>query len=272
MRPVVAAGGAGMGRSVRAEWTKLRTLPSTAWLLLAIAALTTAVSAAAALPVDTAHCPSPAECYEDTVKVSLSGVRVGQAVAVVLAVLAISGEYGGTLRTTLAVQPRRLRVLLAKAAVIAVVVAVAGVAGVAGSLAAGQLILPGNGFTPANGYPGFSVTDTTMLRAAGGTVLYLVLIAWLALGAATALRDTAGSITAVLGLLFCSPILVLVLTDPDWKERVERFTPMNAGLAIQSTTQIERLPIGPWTGLGVLALYSAAALILGSVSFVRRDQ
>jgi ABC-2 type transport system permease protein len=256
---------------VRAEWTKLRTLPSTAWLLLGIAALTTAVSAAAAAPVDTAHCPSPTECFEDTVKVSLSGVRVGQAVAVVLAVLVISGEYGGTLPATLAAQPRRLRILLAKAAVLASAVAVAGVLGVAGSLAAGRLILPGNGLGPANGYPAFSLTDATMLRAATGTVLYLVLVALLSLGVATALRDTAGSITAVLGLLFIAPVLALVMTDPEWRERVEQLTPMNAGLAMQATTHIDRLPIGPWTGLGVLVLYTAGALLMGSLLFINRD-
>ncbi len=264
--------GAGLGRSLRAEWTKLRTLPSTAWLLLGIAALTIAVSAAAAAPVDTGNCPSPAECFEDTVKVSLSGVRVGQTVAVVLAALVICGEYGGTLRTTLAAQPRRLLVLLAKAGVLAAAVAVAGTVGVAGSLAAGHLILPANGFTPAHGYPAFALTDTTMLRAALGTVLYLVLVALLSLGVATALRDTAGSITTVLGLLFTAPILTLVMTDPEWKERVERFTPMNAGLAIQATRHLERLPIGPWTGLGVLALYTAGALLLGTLSFIKRDQ
>ena len=44
-----------MRESLHAEWTKLRTLASTFWLLLATAALTVAVSAAAAAAV---RCPS----------------------------------------------------------------------------------------------------------------------------------------------------------------------------------------------------------------------
>jgi ABC-2 type transport system permease protein len=260
-------------RALRAEWTKLRTLPSTAWLLLGITALTVAVSAAAAAPVDTAPCPTPAECYEDTVKLSLSGVRLGQAMAVVLAVLTISGEFGtGTIRATLAAQPRRLTVLLTKAAVLAAAVAAAGTAGVLGSLAAGRAILPGNGFTAASGYPAASLTDGPTLRAAAGTVLYLVLVALLSLGLATAIRDTAGSITAVLALLYASPIFTLLVADPKWKERVQKLTPMDAGLAVQATKHLDRLPIGPWAGLGVLAAYAAGALLLGGALFKMRDQ
>ena len=45
--------------AVHAEWTKLRTLPGTGWLLLAAAALTAAVSAIAANAVG---CPAPAGC------------------------------------------------------------------------------------------------------------------------------------------------------------------------------------------------------------------
>jgi hypothetical protein len=264
-----------LGRAVRAEWTKLRTLPSTGWLLLSIAALTVAVGGVSAAPVDVARCAAPDACFEDTVKLSLSGVRVGQTVAVVLAVLMISGEYGsGTIGTTLATRPRRLHVLLAKASVLAGVVAAAGTAGVIGSLIAGRAILPGNGFTPANGYPAFTVeafTDGPMLRAAAGTVLYLVLVALLSFGVATALRDTAGSITAMFAVLFAAPILAMVVSDPGWKERIEQYAPMNAGLAVQATVRVDRLPIGPWTGLGVLAAYTAGTLVIASVVFARRD-
>ncbi|MFD0854486.1 ABC transporter permease, partial [Actinomadura adrarensis] len=102
-------------------------------------------------------------------------------------------------------------------------------------------------------------------------VLYLVLVALLSFGVATALRDAAGSITAMFALLFAAPILAMVVGDPDWKERIEQYAPMNAGLAVQATVQVDRLPIAPWTGLGVLAAYTAGALIIGSVVFTRRD-
>ncbi len=44
-----------------------------------------------------------------------------------------------------------------------------------------------------------------------------------------------------------------------------------AGLAIQATTGLHSLPIQPWAGLGVLAAWAAAALIIGGVLFWLRD-
>jgi len=93
--------------ALHAEWTKLRTLASTFWLLLATAALTVTVSAAAAAAV---RCPS-GHCAEDPAKISLTGIYLGQAVVAVVAVMAISGEYGtGMIRVTLAAMPRRVTV------------------------------------------------------------------------------------------------------------------------------------------------------------------
>jgi len=46
---------------------------------------------------------------------------------------------------------------------------------------------------------------------------------------------------------------------------------MNAGLAVQSTTNLSKLPIGPWAGLGVLAAWAAAALLAGWLLLRLRD-
>ncbi|MFP3987256.1 ABC transporter permease [Streptomyces sp. E11-3] len=254
------------------EWTKLRTLPSTWWLLLAVVALTVGASAAAVGALSTGECPSPAQCHEDTVKVSLTGAWLGQAAVTVLAVLSITGEYGtGTIRTTLTALPGRLRLLAAKAAVLAALTAAAASVGVLGSLLAGRLLLPAGGFTAENGYPPLSLTDGPTLRAAAGTVLYLTLVALLSLGVATALRDTAASVTAVLGLLYAYPLLTRMFADERWFERLDRIGPTTAGLAIQATRDLHRLPIGPWAGLAVLAGYAAGALVLGGVALKGRD-
>ncbi len=257
---------------MRAEWTKLRTLPVLPWLAVAVVAATVLTGAATVAPVDTGNCPTPAGCHEDTARLSLAGVRFGQVPAVVLAILVIGGEYAtGTIQTTLAATPRRLAVLRAKAFVVAAIVLVAGAVGTLGSLAVGRLLLPGNGFTPANGYPALSLADGPTLRAAAGTVLYLVLVALLALGVGVAIRESAAAVSAVLGLLFVAPAVVELVADERWRERLERFAPMDAGLAVQATRNLAELPIGPWAGLGVLAGYAAAALCLGGLLFVRRD-
>ncbi|MEU6679978.1 ABC transporter permease [Streptomyces sp. NPDC046925] len=252
--------------AVHAEWTKLRTLPSTWWLLFAVVALTVLAGAATAASLTAGDCPVPAECHEDTVKLSLTGVWLGQGAVVVLAVLTMSGEYGtGTIRTTLTTEPGRIRLLAAKALVLCALTAAASAVGVIGSLLAGRMLLSADGFV----MPG--LTEGPALRAAVGTVLYLTLAALIGLGAASALRDTATAVTAVLGLFYAFPLLAGLLADPDWQEYARRAAPATAGLAIQSTVDLDRLPIGPWAGMGVLAGYAVAALLAGGAVLRMRD-
>ncbi|GHF29313.1 ABC transporter [Amycolatopsis deserti] len=240
-----------MKTALHAEWTKLRTVPGTGWLLVAIVVVTAGLGGLAA----GSGCDG---C--DPVKTSLTGVYLGQAVVVILAVLVISGEYSsGMVRTTLTAIPRRPVALGAKVLVVAGVVAAAGVVAVVGSLLAGAALLPGLG---AGG---------PMLRAAAGSVLYLALIALLSLGTATAVRDSATAIGLVLGVLYLVPILVAVVPDPEWQRQLERLGPMTAGLSVQATTGLDALPIAPWAGLGVLAAWAAAALVGGGLLWSRRD-
>jgi ABC-2 type transport system permease protein len=256
-----------LSAALSAEWTKLRSISSNAWLLLACVAVTVAVSA---LATSIEKCP--AACTTDPARVSLTGVQLGQAIVVIVAVLVVSGEYSsGMIRCTLAAIPRRSVMLAAKSAVISVVVAIASAVAVLGSVVAGQLFLPGNGFTAQHGDAPPPVGSALMLRAAGGSVLYLILIALFSVGVATAVRDSALAITVVLGLLYIVPVIGQVLLNHVWRSRIERFAPMNAGLAIQSTRDLAALPIGPWAGLGVLAAWTAAALITGWALLLWRD-
>ena len=253
---------------LHAEWTKLRTLPGTIWLLLGIAALTIAVSAAASTSVTCQN----SQCNQDPVKIGLTGIDLGQAVVAVLAVLVVGGEYStGMIRVTFTAMPRRTAVLAAKAALVSGLTLAAGTVAVLGSMLIARLVMPGRGFIAAHGYPLLSLGDGAVLRAAAGSVLYLALIALLSLGIATLVRESAAAIAIVLGLLYLSPIFAGVITDPTWHNRVERYAPMNAGLAIQATRNLATLPIGPWEGLGVLAAWAAAALLTGGVLLRLRD-
>jgi ABC-2 type transport system permease protein len=135
---------------------------------------------------------------------------------------------------------------------------------------AGALILPGRGFTPPHGYPALSLASGPDLRAAAGSVLYLALIALLALGVATAVRDSAVSIGLVLALLYLFPVIASAL-NPHWSRHLEQIGPMSAGLTIQVTAGLRGLPLTPWQGLGVLALWAAGALIIGGLALRLRD-
>ena len=254
--------------AVHAEWTKLRTVPATGWLLLTAIVLTVGVST-----LETAVTKCPAGCGDDTTKLSLTGILLGQAAVAVLAVLVITGEYSsGMIRITLTAVPRRATALAAKAIVLTGVVLTAGIIAVLGSILAGHFILPGNGFTGAHRSMPLSLAAGPTMRAAAGSVLYLALIALLSLGLATALRDSGASIAVVLGLLYIVPILTdLGTLDPLWERRLQQWGPMTAGLAIQATRNLKTLPIGPWPGLGVLAAWAAAALLAGGVLLRLRD-
>ena len=253
--------------ALRAEWTKLRTLSGTWWLLLGVIALTAAVGGAA---VSAVSCPA-AGCGGDQAKIALSGVDLSQAVVAILAVLAITGEYSsGMISTTLTAMPSRITVLAAKSAVVTGLTLGAAAAGVLGSVLAGRLILPGRGFTTGHGYSPLSLASGADLRAAAGSVLYLALIALLALGAATAVRDSAAAIGVVLGLVYLFPVIASALA-PDWSRRLEQIGPMTAGLSIQATTGLRGLPLTPWQGLGVLALWAAGALLAGGLALRSRD-
>jgi len=259
--------GGSMTEELHAEWTKLRTVPGTIWLLLATIALTIVVGAAAAAA---ATCPATG-CGQDPAKISLTGIDLSQAVVAILAVLAISSEYStGMIHITFTAMPRRTAVLAAKAAVVTGLVLVAEAIGVLGSVLAGRLILPGHGFTVAHGYALLSLGDGPVLRAAAGSVLYLALIALLALGTATAVRDSAVAIGIVLGLLYIVPIIAR-LASPHWQRLLQQIGPMNAGLTIQATTGLRSLAISPWAGLGVLAAWAFGALLIGGLLLKLRD-
>jgi ABC-2 type transport system permease protein len=253
--------------SLHAEWTKLRTLPGAAWLLVAMVGLTAALGVAADAA---AHCPV-GRCGLDPAKTSLTGIYAGQAIAATLGAAVITGEYGtGMIRVTLTATPARTAVLAAKASIVAGLVLAAGAVAVLGSVLAGQFILPGHGFTAAHGFGALSLSDGPVLRAAVGSVLYLALIALLSLGIATAVRDSGVAIGVVLGLLYLAPIIGLI-GGPRLDRHLEQIAPMTAGLAIEATTNLQALAISPWAGLGVLAAWAAGALLAGGLTLRLRD-
>jgi ABC-2 type transport system permease protein len=242
---------------VRAEWTKLRTVAGTPWLLAGTVLGTVAMDA---ISIAAARCPS-AGCGQDPGKLSLIGVDLGQAVVAVLAVLTVSGEYGtGMIRVTFAAMPRRSRVLAAKTVLVTGLVLGAGAVAVLASVLTALFVLPG-----------FAVVSSeAMARAAFGTVLYLGLIAVLAAGLAAVIRDGAAGIAVTLGLLYLFPVLAGAF-DPRWQRHIEQISPMLAGQDIQATTGLPTLPLAPWQGLGVLGLWAAGAWLLGVAVLELRD-
>jgi ABC-2 type transport system permease protein len=260
-----------MTMALRAEWTKVRTLPGMVWLLVAAAVGTIGLGVGVASAF---HCPgtscSPAT-GADPVKISLTGLYLGQVLVAVLAVLAVGGEYGtGMIRVTFTAMPRRLVVLAAKAAVVGGLTLVAALVAVLGSVYAARLFLP-RGMTATHGHTLLALGSDTDIRATFGSMLYLVLIALLALGITAAVRDSGVAIGITLGLLFVFPLVVGVLPDHALARHLEQASPMIAGLYIVATTGVKSLPLSPWQGLGVLALWAFGAVALGALFLRFRD-
>ena len=91
------------------------------------------------------------------------------------------------------------------------------------------------------------------------------------LGVAAMVRSSAAAIGIVLAVLFVLPILAAVITDPDWQRHLEQIAPSRAGLAIQATTNLESLAISPGSGIGVLCLWAAGALLGAGIVLQLRD-
>jgi ABC-2 type transport system permease protein len=224
--------------ALRAEWSKLTTVPDGAAALLLTIVLTVAAGAAAL-----GGGPDP-------VRLGLIGTQLTQAVVAAAGVHLIAGEYGtGLIQPTFLALPRRGRVLAAKALLLT-----AGVVTATGPAVGAVLLLAGR---PA-------------WQPAFGTVLYLCLIALLGLGAGALLRNAAAATGLVLGLLYLAPVLLRAVSDPDWLDRLYRWSPSTAGQVVQITEGQAALPIGPWAGLAVTAGWASALLAWGALRLSRR--
>jgi ABC-2 type transport system permease protein len=258
--------------ALAAEWVKLRTIRSTVWSLLTLVGVSALFTAFAASESETMGGSPGRPGDNDIVLDSLAGIWFGQIAAAVLAVLAITAEYSTRMiRTTLAAEPRRARVLLAKAAVVGSLTLAAGLVATVACFQVGQWILRGNGFTYENGYPAVTLGDGEVLRAVLGSTAYLGALAVFSLGVGAIVRHTAGAITIVLAVVL-GPVIAIGFLPEHVAERVEQSSLVGAGLSIQQTVERpDNIPLEPAAGLGVAIAYAAAALLAGLWSIRTRD-
>jgi ABC-type transport system involved in multi-copper enzyme maturation permease subunit len=252
-------------RVVLSEWTKLRSLRSTVFSLLA--AVVFIVGLSVLVPsVTVGHWPprdaGEAAAFDPTTR-SLSGIFLAQLAIGVLGVLLITGEYAtGMIRATFAAVPARLPVLWAKAMVFAMTTLAVTVPSVVVAFLVGQSIFKAKNLQTTLGEPG-------VLRAVLGAALYLTVVGVLGLGLGALLRNTAAGISALFGVLFVLPIIVRFLPS-SWAEPIDKYLPNTVGEAI---THVHPDPsaLGPWTGFGLFCGYAAVVLVAAAVNLRRRD-
>lgn len=252
---------------IRSEWIKLRSLRSTWFSLLAavviIIGLGTLFAWLHAQRMERGVGPR-AQIIFDATQVSLRGVFLAQLAIGVLGVLVISGEYGtGMIRSSIAAVPHRIPVLVAKALVFASVVFVVSLASTFIAFLLGQQ-------AQASTHAQASLSTPGAGRAIVGGALYLTLIGLLAVGLGFIIRNTAGAIAALFGIVLVAPLLTDALPTP-YSTDVSKYLPLNTGTQIIATRDFNPDLFAPWPGIAITALYAVVALIVGAVVLKRRD-
>jgi hypothetical protein len=248
------------------EWTKLRSLRSTRWSLLAAILLTIGFPLLFAA-VTSSHwgSMSPHERADrHPLDIALAGVNVSQLAVAVLGVLVITGEYStGMIRASFSAVPKRLPVLWAKTAVFGVVTFLLVLPSVLIAFFASQAILSRHHILQ------ISFSHPGVARSVIGGAVYVLLVGVFALGIGAIIRNTAGGIATFAGIFFVLPPLMNVL-PASWNHAISKYLPSEAGRQIFSLTHDSSSLSPLWGGL-LFAGYCAAVLALAAVLLVRRD-
>ncbi len=248
------------------EWTKLTTVRSTVWTLLATALVGIGLGAivTSAQASRWSSRSLVARAAFDPTRSSLAGLLFAQLAIGVLGILVISAEYStGTIRATFSAEPRRPLVLAAKVVVFGIVTLIVGEMVSFVAFLLGQRILSGK-------TPTATLSDPGVLRAVMSGGLYLLALGLLALGLASIIRVTAAAISTFVGILFILPIIADVLPS-SFTSDIGRFLPANIGTVMMSAHYHGTDPFGPWTSFALLCVYAAVFLVAGGVLLVRRD-
>lgn len=261
---------AGFGHYLLAEWTKIRSVRSTLWTL--IAAVIVIVGFTALLTwLTVSNWTGPHAAARDARALAdptsiIFGVPVylGQLAIAVLGVLVVTTEYStGVIRASLLAVPRRYTMLAAKVAVFAIVMFVLAEIIAFGSFFVGSAILHSR--VPV------SISGHGVLRATFGAGLYLLAYGLFALAIGVLVRHTAGSISIAVGVAFVLPILTAFLPDTPFYNHLNAYLPEQAGSQVYLVRATGDQLLSAWQGFGVLCVWVAVLLAVGAFFFNRRD-
>jgi ABC-type transport system involved in multi-copper enzyme maturation permease subunit len=259
------------GGALRSELTKIRSVRSTRWTLLAMIVLTVGLGAIATYGQTKSH-RAP---YFDPTSWSLGGVFLTELLIGVVGTLVITSEYStGMIRTSLIALPRRGLLVAAKVVVLAAVLFVAGLIASFASFFVGQAIMSPYHISTTIGHLG-------VLRAVVGAALYLTVGGLLAFGIGLLIRHTAAAVSAVVAVLFLLPIAGNLLPR-GLQDHVDKWLPTAAGAQIWTVNHAPHMnPVSPigangpmlssWTGFAVFCGYAAIAVVAGLILFRWRD-
>jgi ABC-type transport system involved in multi-copper enzyme maturation permease subunit len=251
---------------LQSEWTKIRSVSSTTWTLVSAfvvtAALGTALSALLSATFDDLS-PTEQLTFDPTL-ISFSGMILGQLAMVVFGALVVGTEYSsGMIRTSLAAVPQRGTFMFSKIAVATALALVVGLATSFLSFFLGQALL---------GEHRTTIGADNVLRAVIGGGLYMGLIALFSMGVAMMLRSSMLSLGILMPFFF---LVSQILASVPKAKTVARYFPDQAGSKIMQVVPeamgSDRVPYGPWGGLGIMVAWVVVALFGGYLVLKKRD-
>jgi hypothetical protein len=248
----------------RMELVKLRTLRSTGWMTLILAAGMIGLPVLVLGHLRYAHLNAADRASFDPTELGYVGLALGQLIMVVLGILMITSEFSsGMIRATLAAVPQRPLLLAAKAAVLGLAGLAAGELLAFAGFFAGELALP----SPA---PHATLSQPGVLRAVLMAGAYLCLMGLIGLGLGAIIRHTAAAIGTAMAVIFVLPLVFLAF-PAGLQHTADKFLPEL--IAENSLTAVKPVPhsLPPWTALAVLATWAAVTLIVGGWLLSHRD-
>lgn len=252
--------------ALHGEWTKIRSLRSTVFTLLAMFAVAVIFGMLGAANSMDEYQEAP-EAFDPVMYSYFYALLLSQLAVAVLGVLTITGEHTtGMIRTSLTAVPSRGRLLAAKLVVFAAVALAAGLVTALSTFLASQAVLADTGL------PYATLGDPGVLRAIVGFALYLTVIGLIAVAVGVLVRATAGGI-----LIMVVGITILPNLLPDG---LAELWPLRAGLQIITVLPDPgaapafglvpgALPV--WVGFGYMCAFAAALLAVAYLVFRRRD-
>ena len=253
----------GLPGTLRSELTKILSVRSTYWTLLAL--VVASVGWAVLYCAGTVSHPTGG-AVNATFASLMGQVALGELVIVVLGALVITSEYStGMIRTSLAVMPRRGVLYAGKATVFAGVTFTISLVVSFVDFFVGQAILSSKHLNTTLAQP--DVLRAVLLSAAIVTVFGL-----LAYGTGAIIRHTPGAITSMLGMIFLIPLLAQALPTP-WYHDIVRWLPGGQALSPIASSAPPGSPylFSAWGEFAVFGGYAVVLLALGAWSFIRRD-
>lgn len=237
-------------RAIAAEWTRLSTVRSTWWSLLAAAAMVLFLGVAFGMDM---HEPTPIWVAGEL------GIVFAQFALAIPAMLAVTSEYStGAIRSSLQAVPRRGILASSRALVAVGAAAIAGTGLTLAADVASWIALGSNA----------QVVPGDLLGSLGAVAILVASGAILTVGIGMLLRSSAGTLTSVFLLLLVLPVL-LPSFGIGWVAAAGRHLPGSAAMSLLDAFGEPTLSTP--RAAAVLIAWVVAAVAAGGWSLLRRD-